>query len=123
MEINNLALLRKVIDSMKHLSPEIEVSIQPSGSLHLNVTEIEYKTQIQIGGLSVTVLDPANWVDTVEAKCTISTKRLGQILTNNTFKRCTGYISIKDEYLFRLELFVRDDLVLHYALPALYRDT
>lgn len=111
-----------MVDSLKHLSPDIDVVIHPNGSLAFSISETEFNTKLAFEGLTVTVQNPNLDTEDGTAKCTVSSKRLGQILTNNTFRRCPVLISIKDGAMFRMEFVIRDSLILHYVIPALYRE-
>lgn len=110
-----------VVNAMKNLSPEITIAIKPNeGSLSFYIEQSEYKTKSVLGDLRI--VDNLNDDDQPETICKVASKRMSAALANNVFKAVPVIISIKKDYLFKLEFEIRQRVSLHYIIPALHRE-
>lgn len=133
VKVHNLKNICATINSFKNLSPEITVTINQVstlGTLSFSISSILFETKSKFSNLTVkNYMTPSNpdasQVDDeqlAETSCKISSKRIASILTNNAFKHATAEISIKKDHLIKIEFEIRRKVILHYLLPAMYKD-
>lgn len=120
---SNLKRVKNMIESMRNITPEIDICITHDGVLAFIVEQDEFTTTCQFKDLPTVVHTKDNQSnDITETTCRLNAKKLASILANNHFQNVYTSVSIRKDYLFKMDFEIKRDVVLTCVLPITYRD-